>query len=358
MHESFLENKTFSFADLLNLLPTPSCLTNNEGLVLDSNDAFKENFNIQSQKTMNLKEILDHSHINLMPPIIKDSSPKIYWLKSINGEFKRFDIQFLQKEIENKIYLIWSFHNLEPLIKNQEFNFQNESYILKTEYGSFLCHEINNVLATIFAKISLLKRKLTNNQEFNKDDLSDFLNKLEASSLKISKQIIGFRSHLRMEQDDPQFDISLNQLMTQIFEVIKTKKPLKNNELLLPESINKKIFLRLRKIQFQECLLSLFFFTLENSLWIENANSNVRFEIEEIENSKIKMTLKGLNHAIKAEDFEKWKDPFYNIAPFNEANLLNLSLCKKIIEKSSGKLDWILNEKELIFTILMECTFN
>jgi signal transduction histidine kinase len=346
--ENFLENKLFSLSEALNLIPAASCLTNKEGILLFANPTFTAYFGHQKLNDFKLFNLSINSHSFCLAQFIevnvpnqsKPSIKNIVWLQNDQNEMQRFEVSCQQFEVENKNFLIWNFHPIEFILKNQQVYFQNENYILKTESGSFLCHEINNVLASILAKISLLKRKLSNQHVLTQEEHLEFLNKIETSNLKISNHIKTFRANLRNDDDDPQEPLPIGSLLKQIYKNLSESYPIKEDALLFPKELKSSIILNVRPIQLQECLQSLILFLLERSQFDKNSNSIVNLEMEELEGSKIKFILRVNKLNLSEEDLAKWEQPFYQIASFKGSNHLNLSLCKKIIEKSSGRLSW------------------
>lgn len=237
----------------------------------------------------------------------------------------------------------------EELLNKNALMVQSEKLASLGTMSSGIAHEINSPLTVILGTATQLKRDL-HKEQFIKEECEIKINRIIKMTERISQIVRSLKTFNRNESNLPLVSISLQS----VYEETKT---LINNELIqfsidLSSEIDPLIHVYSRESE----LLQVFI----------NLSSNAAYAIQNLETPKwIKIKTEVIDHkvhiyfidsgkGIKKELVAKIFDPFFTSKKVGEGTGLGLYICRNITETMNGKLDYIEDQPNTTFRIILD----
>lgn len=199
------------------------------------------------------------------------------------------------------------------------------------EMAGGIAHEINNPLAIIQGKASLLLQFLND----GKTDLAPIiegLNKIETTAGRIAKIIKGLSAFARNGEGEPLVPTSIRQIIEDTIELCKER--FRTSDVDLQLLIEEDVQVHCRYVQISQVLLNL----LTNAFDAVKGTPQpwVKLIAKKSQNS-LMIDVVDSGKGIPAHVAEKIMEPFFTTKPLGQGTGLGLSISKGIIEDHSGK---------------------
>lgn len=214
----------------------------------------------------------------------------------------------------------------------QEKLFETSKMSSLGEMASGIGHEINNPLAIIIGKASLLRKHAEKNA-FDQTTFKDNLSKIEQTANRIAKIIKGLKSYSRNSEADPMEQIAVASLIEESLELCRTR--FKNKSIELRVNVNTTQNLECRAAQISQIIVNL----LGNAHDAVEKLSVKWVQLDVVNTTKtliISVTDSGCG--IPAEIATKLMQPFFTTKGVGKGTGLGLSISKGIAETHNGTL--------------------
>lgn len=265
-----------------------------------------------------------------------------------NGDIHKIYTQGLPIENESGeiIKIIGSSQDITERHKIQSQMIHSNKMASLGEMASGIAHEINNPLTIIkFASYQLQKN--IENEKFDSTDVKNTLTKIDATTDRISKIVLGLRTFSRDGKNDPFELIHVNALLDNILSFCSDR--LKINSIdLIKENIHEEMIFEGRQIEISRVLLNLFNNAIDaiesaDERWIKISAKNEKdyLEIEVTDSGK------GIPLEIQNKIFQ----PFFTSKEIGKGTGLGLSLSMAIIKNHNGELSLNTKNENTTFVI-------
>lgn len=200
------------------------------------------------------------------------------------------------------------------------------------EMAAGIAHEINNPLAIINVKTTLLKNLALKN-EITPDKFVKDLEKIENTVMRISKIVKGLRTFARGGTGEPCVPYALDSLVGETLEFCREKFRAHQIDLRLP--LLSSISIQCRPSQISQVLLNL----LNNAFdAVETLPERwVQLTVDE-EDDKLIMRVIDSGSGIPHEVVDRLMEPFFSTKEVGRGTGLGLSISKGIIDDHHGRL--------------------
>ncbi|HPI39648.1 MAG TPA: ATP-binding protein [Pseudobdellovibrionaceae bacterium] len=196
-----------------------------------------------------------------------------------------------------------------------------------------ISHEINNPLAIIIGKLSLLKRKVQQDPPPSKDFLFMELTKIEETSHRIVRIIRSIMSFAHPNNTENMIRINAIKLMEDVKDF--TFERLKSSGITLDISIPEELDLICRPTQISQVLVNLI--GNARDALKDTLQPKIRVSFQKIEN-KIKISVEDNGPGISPENRDKVLLPFFTTKEPGSGTGLGLSISGTIIKAHQGTL--------------------
>jgi len=203
------------------------------------------------------------------------------------------------------------------------------------EMASGIAHEINNPLAIINGRISIMKETLKKGIVIDPSKWEVELEKVSKTTLRIAKIIKGLKTFARDSQSDPFLKTSIQGLIENADEICREKFLRLGVDLKIQCLTNKQ--LECRESQIVQILVNL----LSNSLdaAVDLPEKWVRLEAIE-KNERIQFRVTDSGDGIAKEIVEKIMHPFFTTKVVGKGTGLGLSISRGIAQDHQGSLEY------------------
>jgi len=201
------------------------------------------------------------------------------------------------------------------------------------EMAGGVAHEINNPLAIIQGKASILK-KMVETAEVKREQIITYLDTIIATSERIARIVKGLRLFSRNTEHDAFQDQALGPLLNETFSLCNER--FKNHRIELKVSEVPEVKISCRPAEVSQVLLNL----LNNSHdAIENLTEKwVEVAVSMPTPDMVRITVTDAGSGIPADVAAKMMQPFFTTKEVGRGTGLGLSISKRIIEVHGGKI--------------------
>lgn len=202
------------------------------------------------------------------------------------------------------------------------------------EMASGVAHEINNPVAIIVGKASLMRVQIQRNM-LSPQTLSDDLQKIEATGMRIAHIVKGLSTFARNADHDPKVSVHLATVIEDALSLVGEK--LKSREIDLRLNIPDHLSLECNATQLAQIILNL----VKNSKDAIAELSERWIEISaHEEDDSILISVMDSGNGIPQDVQAKMMHPFFSTKPFGQGTGLGLSLSKGLVESHHGELSY------------------
>ncbi|MFH1958647.1 MAG: ATP-binding protein [bacterium] len=201
---------------------------------------------------------------------------------------------------------------------------------LKSDFVSMVSHELRTPLTGIigFAK-TLQKLKL------NEEQKEKYLKIIESEGYRLAKLVEDFLDISKIESGHIEFHFRKIDIKESIKEVIESFEDNGNIDVNMPD---KELIVRADTDKIKQVLINV----LSNAVKYTAGGKKIAVSAEEIEDDKIKISIKDEGPGIKKEDLNKIFNKFYrcddDIAKKSRGSGLGLAISKEIVRLHKGKI--------------------
>jgi len=203
------------------------------------------------------------------------------------------------------------------------------------EMAGGIAHEINNPLAIIKGSVSILKKEF-GKVEFNKEKIEKHIKKLDLTTERIAKIIIGIRNISRSPSSDEVELTTMGDILKDVLNIFSEKLKIHAINFKIDfEQAGLKLEIRLLKLLFYQVFINL----INNSYdeIAENSDPWMQVEVfDDGDNLKILFTDSG--NGIPKEVAKDIFVPFFTTKDVGKGTGLGLSTIFKIIEAHKGEI--------------------
>lgn len=221
----------------------------------------------------------------------------------------------------------------EELLKKQTMMMiQSAKMSTLGEMASGIAHEINNPLTIIQGKIHLIKKMMAG-QEFSKDLIVENLDRVESTTVRISKIVKGLLHFSRDTSHSTLEQVKLKDIISDTLEMCSERLRLNDIELRL--HLETDAIIECKPIQISQAILNL----INNSYDAILGTSGAWIDISlKKENKKVLLSVTDSGPGIKEEIVDKILQPFFTTKEPGKGTGLGLSISKGLIETHGGEL--------------------
>jgi len=215
------------------------------------------------------------------------------------------------------------------------------------EIAGGIAHEINNPLAIIYAKSSMLIEQVEDDA-LNIEKLKADLIKIHSTAGRISKIIKGLRMISRNTESDPLIIENLNQIINDTVEL--TLERLRQQTILLNVDCDKNFTLECRATEISQVLMNLIMNAGDAIASLEEKWINIKVSAVA---DQLRIAITDSGEGIAPAVVEKMMQPFYTTKEIGKGTGLGLSISKGIIECHQGQFAYEHRSKNTCFVILI-----
>lgn len=195
-----------------------------------------------------------------------------------------------------------------------------------------VAHEINNPLAVILGKLSLLEMELANGK-FDQAVFSDEIHKVIETTERISEIINNLKTFSRDPKHDERESTKIDEIVKDTLSLCSEKLRLKNIGIETDISPNTEI--SCQKVQISQVLMNL----INNSVDAINLEENSWIKITSRRNPQhVSIEFTDSGSGIPAHIANKMLDPFFTTKEVGKGTGLGLSISSGILNSHGGKL--------------------
>ena len=200
------------------------------------------------------------------------------------------------------------------------------------EMAGGIAHEINNPLAIILGKVTNLKR-LISEPSVRQEELTEELNGIERTGLRIAKIVRGLRTFSRSADGDPMNRVPLSRIVDETLELCAER--LKNGSIELFVTGDRDLVVSCRPSQLSQVLMNL----IGNSHdAIEELPTRwIRIDLCRMQDH-LQISVEDSGPGIPAPIREKIMQPFFTTKDVGRGTGLGLSISKGLVESLGGQL--------------------
>lgn len=246
--------------------------------------------------------------------------------------------------------LVYTFFS--SLVEFQKRLIVSNKFVALGEMSGGIAHEINNPLAVILGKTTLLERKLKS-ENLSIEDLTKDVKKIEQTAERISKIVRGLKNFSRSGEMDPMEPTPVTEILEDVMNICQDRMNHHGVRYLKPETTDVKINCRQHEIS--QVILNL----LNNSTdaiaaLAKNSTAPIDMWVQiSIKSAaeRIHISITDCGPGIPSSIANKMMDPFFTTKPLGKGTGLGLSISKGIIEAHQGHFYYDPQSKNTRFVI-------
>ncbi len=213
------------------------------------------------------------------------------------------------------------------------------------EMSAGVAHEVNNPLAIIMGKTTILLRKVSEHN-FDLQSAIKELKTIESAGGRIAKIVKSLRTYSRNAEDDPFEETRVLEIINDTFELCRERFNKANIE--LQQDVDPSLSIRCRPAQISQVLMNL----LQNSYdAVAGLNSKWINVTAQQENGIIQLRFMDSGPGIPEAVTEKMMHPFFTTKGVGKGTGLGLSISTGIIMTHGGVLAYDKSAPHTTFTI-------
>lgn len=200
------------------------------------------------------------------------------------------------------------------------------------EMSAGIAHEINNPLAIILARTTMMKKRLTN-QKFEPSEIIEDIQKVEKTAQRISKIVKGLKNFSRSDENDPLQPADVNSIIDDVLSLCQDRlknRGIRVETVLVPESI-----IDCRSYQIAQVIMNL----INNASDAIEGHAEPWIQLQVIKTgASLEISITDSGSGIPPEIVKKMMQPFFTTKEVGKGTGLGLSISKGILESHHGSL--------------------
>lgn len=228
----------------------------------------------------------------------------------------------------------------------------SNKFVALGEMSGGIAHEINNPLAVILGKASVLQRKLRSGNVSSEDLIND-LKKIEHTAERISKIVRGLKNFSRSGEMDPMVPTPIAEILEDVLNLCQDKLNHHGVRLIAPDKID--CHINCRQHEIAQVVLNL----LNNSAdaldslaksSIETMDLWIKLDIHQT-HDRVHISITDCGPGIPPAIAKKIMEPFFTTKAVGKGTGLGLSISKGIIEAHQGHFMYDSESKNTRFVV-------
>lgn len=201
---------------------------------------------------------------------------------------------------------------------------------------SGIAHEVNNPLSIIFGRAGLMKVKAESGAYDSKKIIED-ADSIQKNADRIAKTISSLTAFSRNSIHDPFENISMLQILDEVFEIMKENLSRHSIDFRLPiyKKLNHQSLVEVRESEILQVLINL----LNNSIDAIQKLENQWIEMDVVESANCyDVLITDSGNGINSEVAKRMMEPFFTTKEKGQGTGLGLSLAQQIVKAHNGLL--------------------
>lgn len=221
----------------------------------------------------------------------------------------------------------------------------DDKMVSLAEMAAGVAHEINNPLAIIQGKSSMLRESLLSGV-FSVNAAVEALSKIESTVARIAKIVRGLRMFSRKSENDPFSIVTLSSIVDDVRALSSAQ--MENLGISLKVKVPDDLYIYCRPAQVAQVLINLInnamdAIVLEDARWIEIQASR--------QDGHVEVRVMDSGKGVPAEMQDKIMQPFFTTKEVGKGTGLGLSISKGIVEDHGGRLLLDTTQKQTCFVM-------
>jgi signal transduction histidine kinase/CheY-like chemotaxis protein len=359
--EQVLFQRKEQLRHVLELSPIGTARCNNHGLLLESNHAFKKIFGLASDSEPSdcncfnqlffnqaeLETLMNEGLIKTEKTISPKEFEKLF---CSNTEcFSSSELELIAKAVHIKP----ESDELEYILQIQDITERKEMDRAKNDFINTVSHEMRTPLTSIQQSLTLLERFLSDNMNFDQQNLLNIANRNCTRLAKLIQNVLDFQKLNSFQMNFNKKHASINDLIKQIMSDLSSFTT--NSNLSIETELQTDLpDVLMDKDRISQVLINLISnavkFTPRGKILIKTAHLP--------REGQVKISVSDTGIGISAENMVKISQPFFQVRDNPEQKIsgtgLGLSICKKILSHHDTDLyiDSKLNEGSTFYFYL------
>ena len=224
----------------------------------------------------------------------------------------------------------------ETVLKQQESVFKNSRLAELGQLAGGIAHEVNTPLTVIQGSGRRIRRALENQDKPDLEKIEDSLHKIDITSDRIHKIIVGLKTFSRDGSQDPFEKVSLPKLCEEV-SLVSEERLRKENIKLFMENHCRDEFVMARSTQLYQALINLINNSIDAIKEFDPAERWIKILVEDSK-EKINISVVDSGPGIPDEILEKVLQPFFTTKEAGVGTGLGLSIVDQIMNEHKGEL--------------------
>lgn len=252
------------------------------------------------------------------------------------------------KRPDGKMVLVGVIRDITDRIETESRLMDAEKFSFIGEMAGGVSHEINNPLTIISSKLRTLMRDLLNGAELDREVLISVVNKVMATTNRISKIVEGIQSSYSGKTLAKE-EVSTKSIIKEALSQCKDRIHETGIDLIVDEAAD--FIIEVNSTQISQVLLNLLSNAIDAVLLLPKNQRWIRVELKKNEKNRLIVAVTDGGTGIPKEIARKIMHPFFTTKEVGNGTGLGLYISKRLVEDNKGQFYLDQNSKNTSFVI-------